>query len=1430
MPSAKNQIAVIPNNTTISNTTEVLAAFFNKLGGVRLDGENAVLHLSTINAGTAWYASISGTGKVIYDNDSSNKSYLSTYCDLSAFWGNVYVSNACICAKSGSSLGVTGRSKFYYYSKGGEQRLELNNGWSFHGDVNLKRHGQFVFANHGGTSLMEYNDYTIDQESISVHGNGNANWRLCGKITGRTDANNSFNPYSASEFHLCGVEKYFNKTMLIPSASSNFIETKMHTTPRAKDAAGAGQNQCNVRVGSSIPLYFRAENVFDTNCFLQVGYANGVDGGKANKIDLGGYDQQLGTLGVWSNTFDPTTVWNTNLVITSASPAKLTIYGRFRTDEGTATTGVYPGLVNGAASIELNSLKEVMQYAWGVADANTPGKIRFNCPGSDTTGSLSVKRGLMEIMPTATFSNLNSIVVSGEGVMKVGISELAVANEHFTVAIKDSTATLELVEGTSNVCYTCEIPGGQYLDAGVYSGTAQEGATYCEYLSGKGVLEVKFTPWVDWPAVGTKTKVAVPANTELTITDADVEKVEALESIECMEGVTLLINTTEKALDLKAAITGPVVITVASTAAPVTLSGDNSGIVAPGGFNFNGSKCVVMNEYGLGSTNSATALFKFYGNSFNSNSVHLLLGPGEGYFTNSAPIKIQALDSGDKKFYFGSTNATDHVYQNADFTLAIQNGVCFPYFTYNMMIIGGTATAPWTCRPYHEPNSRDYEWGFGGTAVGEFGHDQIIYRNYMQIGGTSYKAAGFIAPDGARNVMLMKSGILTEDTIVGGYANGTETTPWINFNGTTQTVAKISQNGYSYKSNHHMTFGSTEPALLKTISETSANAQYGIVFIGKLAYWHATKQNLVLSRGKSTSKGELTVSDGSVTFTNAYNSAADTGWSGPVTVKNGGVLKFYSPRAMTDYECLTVEEGGALHIEEGVTLCVKSSSTFGAVALEPNTTYTVAEINALFDGEPTVTLTGAGCVQTGAKSISGTWAGWPEVGTATTVAIPDGTKVTIGDDDLVKVKALELIDAGIGVEIRYTGTADEVTIEGNFAGNAKIYIWTNGKTVKLAGDSSGIIAPGGFSISNTVLYVEGENALGGATTAAADIYPASSSSLSQLYFESDGVITNYAALTFNYGAYYGITNATGKLVQAAKVTQNYGNTTSERRFYVKGDVTIATGNQIDLGDSGAYSFMSGANFRLETNTRSTAWAYFGSGSVYVGGELYGSCWIEQVMTKFVFEAENRLYNLDRVVFYDQSATGFVFDLNGYNQTVPRVIGNSYGNASQQYLTVKSDSPATLFIKNDRADWISKEAIQVLGQASLAMIGTSTQYIGYATSTSKGSLIVNSGALVLEKGAKWSGDVELNGGALIVAEDTVAGFMAPNAFRTLKLNGGKLALQGANAETTVYSAYDVKTGEYLTAGDYTSANCDWVESGTVHVKRSQAARGVQLFIW
>ena len=130
-------------------------------------------------------------------------------------------------------------------------------------------------------------------------------------------------------------------------------------------------------------------------------------------------------------------------------------------------------------------------------------------------------------------------------------------------------------------------------------------------------------------------------------------------------------------------------------------------------------------------------------------------------------------------------------------------------------------------------------------------------------------------------------------------------------------------------------------------------------------------------------------------------------------------------------------------------------------------------------------------------------------------------------------------------------------------------------------------------------------------------------------------------------------------------------------------------------------------------------------------------------------------------------------------------------------------------------------MRFLGQASYAKCGAHTQTVGCATSTTKGTLTVNAGAVALERNAKWTGgDVVLNGGALIVRESAMTNTFGVGraTVPNLCVNGGKLRLEASEEVPSIRRIY--VNGLPLGKGVYSAANCDWIEGeGSIRAMRS-----------
>ena len=884
---------------------------------------------------------------------------------------------------------------------------------------------------------------------------------------------------------------------------------------------------------------------------------------------------------------------------------------------------------------------------------------------------------------------------------------------------------------------------------------------------------------------------------EVTVADsADVAKLAAASSIVLADGSTLSY-TAPDALVLNADVSGSGVFSVNNSGA-VTLSGDNSGLVAPGRFEFRSTPVVVTSETGLGGGASGEATF--FGNVTNG----MLRFIGENsVFTNYAPVVMKLVSAVDKgTFYFGSEAEDKYLVQAASFTASVDNYKTTDfYFKHNVEIISGTFAVknyPYLKRlgdgVVRIGEDVDVVWGPHGQA--------IVYFTGLRLGCRNLQANAGLSPSGANDIRFERENCFGAETYLRPYVTWHNQAKWhFDLNGLDQTVARLEAIENVSAENQCAFIGTSSPAVLTAVGDKAGSQTARWKFEGPLSYRHDTAYTNVFKQYKLAATGALTISRGMVGFING------SGWTGnEVTVKAGGALSCASEASLDSGEhILNVESGGALEVAAGVTLKVRSA-VFGSVTLPAGRLMPMNEVRSLTAGEEVV-LTGDGNIQTAAGSVEGEWTGWPQAGSTDIVTIPDGVAVEITDDDIEKIDALTSIKAGVGARISCRTSVSPFVLKASLSGDV-VFDARDCGTVVLAGDNSGIISPAGFVFSNTTVVVSNRFGLGGALTGPAHFYPAAplAENRSQLSFGGEA-LTNDVKLVFHYSAHVGYSDPQAQFVQNADVEQFNGGSADRQRVYIVGDFTIAAPHVMNV--FAVHQQVEGI-MRIEEGAKLKANGNFGNGYYYIYGDVSGSLAIEQGMRRFIFHRENAL-SVGDCRFYDGSEKKFFFDLNGYNQTMPRVIGNQYGTTPyQQCFDVTSPVPATLTL-NAGSKMNSGAAIRCLDQASLAYSGASTQTIGFATSTTSGSLTINSGAIAFERNAKWhSPVVTVNGGSLIVRPSASTNtFGVGRATETsLFVNGtGRLELQsGAYTSTVRTVTFD---GKLLKRGVYSAENCQFI---------------------
>lgn len=225
-PATRRDVAVIPDGQSLVASAESLAAAFNGLGGVRLAGANAVLHVNGVAAATSLDFPVGGTGTYRLENVASSAVTLTLRQSLWNFYGTVQITNVYTRVDQPSALGLAGRSTTDVYLSGDKQRLSLYGGGTA-AAISLRRSGEFIFVSNNFTAF-DRTSWSFPEASVGTHGNGNAEWHLRGPLVGRADAPNTFTPHMMSSCWLEDAAKDLKLTQLIVNCGTLHVDTPVH--------------------------------------------------------------------------------------------------------------------------------------------------------------------------------------------------------------------------------------------------------------------------------------------------------------------------------------------------------------------------------------------------------------------------------------------------------------------------------------------------------------------------------------------------------------------------------------------------------------------------------------------------------------------------------------------------------------------------------------------------------------------------------------------------------------------------------------------------------------------------------------------------------------------------------------------------------------------------------------------------------------------------------------------------------------------------------------------------------------------------------------------------------------------------------------------------------------------------------------------------
>lgn len=456
-------------------------------------------------------------------------------------------------------------------------------------------------------------------------------------------------------------------------------------------------------------------------------------------VDLDGYDQVFGYFAAYNGVSQSEEDTKPLMTLTSETPATLTM----RTAKSFITRPKFSGRTN-------------FRYAATSAAATNV----FARVESDTTGELRVEGGTLILRSDYAWKGTNVTVTGGSLVL-----DSARALPDGTAALAVTGGTLAIRSGAAATVASAAF-GGRKLEDGVYSvadlRAMEDVAPFIGADADDGAQLVVSAPdpteWHGWPAGGGT--VAVPKGMTVYITDDDVEKVAALEGLDIHVGARVVAANLTKELVLKANVIGLGTFDVADSAT-VVIVGDNSGLLAPGGFSFTRTDVVVSNRFGLGGALTGPCKFStpLYAQGVSGREYRLVFsGPAK---TNDTAVVVDngmAFGYDDHEVNFvqnanftqtaGSTWAANRVALPGDITFAkdfrasyleASRTVCFPYGS----TVNGTSFYQYQQPGTSRSGTRVFFFGAssspGGTklrfdgAEGSFFPDQFIVQTHYHL-------------------------------------------------------------------------------------------------------------------------------------------------------------------------------------------------------------------------------------------------------------------------------------------------------------------------------------------------------------------------------------------------------------------------------------------------------------------------------------------------------------------------------------------------------------------------------------------------------------------------------------------------------------------------------------------------------------------------
>ena len=379
-------IAVLPAGATVGATqadVNYMMAAATKLGGIHFSGDDTVLLFTNLTANTTFSVPFTGKGECHMFN---NSAYLNMSGNSSEYLGSYVISNSPVYLSTTCGFGTT--NSVTYWGNGSPTKYFTFKAGLICTNEFYLRGSTWLFYPANGASF--YGPLKI-YGSTRIWAAGTCTTGIYGGITYEGSSTGDTGPYFTGRVDFMGGKIDYGKLWLRGDSSGTTYSGAGTWTFGTEVNAAVVSPPSATGSGAGVVTFTKA-NCFTPTTGLRLGRASGDSTG----VNLAGHDQRCGELSIGKNgAMNPQYTY-----ITSSTDATLTILDKGPTQ--------FNGLIKGKASLELNS-----------TNSATAGSIGLCGTNNTTTGSLIARRGTINVLPAAVFSNLTALVASGEGIINV---------------------------------------------------------------------------------------------------------------------------------------------------------------------------------------------------------------------------------------------------------------------------------------------------------------------------------------------------------------------------------------------------------------------------------------------------------------------------------------------------------------------------------------------------------------------------------------------------------------------------------------------------------------------------------------------------------------------------------------------------------------------------------------------------------------------------------------------------------------------------------------------------------------------------------------------------------------------------------------------------------------------------------------------------